>query len=262
MLFGYDPVLLAGILGIVFLGGLVKGTTGFGYAIASTAILAVVLAPAVAVVLMIVPTLAANLSLLRELDRDQLRPCVERFWPFVLAAVVGTLGGMALLGRVPKPVLALGLGGFTLAYVLLTQDRVAVPGEAWVTRTCFRPSTAAKAGLGLVAGLVFGATNVAVQVVAYLDSLDLDHATFVGVLAMILVGISSVRVGAAWALGLFGGADLVWLSVLAAVPGLVGVTAGRWIRARVPTPVLDRLALLLLAVIGAKLVHGGATGLA
>jgi uncharacterized membrane protein YfcA len=261
MIFGYALPLFGAIMAIVFLGGLVKGTTGFGYAIAATAILAAVLGPAVAVVLMILPTLVANLSLLRELDRSELRSCVRRFWPFVVAALVGTLAGMALLGLIPKPVLALGLGGFTLAYVLLTQDRVRVPGEAWVAQTCFRASTGAKLGLGLFAGVVFGASNIAVQVVAYLDSLDLDHGTFVGVLAMILVGISTVRVGAAWTMGLFGSPDLVWLSVVAAVPGLLGVTVGQWVRSRVPTPTLDALALVLLSVIGAKLLHGGATAL-
>lgn len=51
----------------------------------------------------------------------------------------------------------------------------------------------------LLASLIvlFGSSNVAVQVVAYHDSLSLDRHTFVGVLAMILVGISSLRIGIA-----------------------------------------------------------------
>ena len=187
---------------VVFFGGLVKGIAGFGYAIASTALLATFLDPSVAVTIMILPMLAANVSLLSELDRADLSACVRRFWPYVVAALVGTLLGMALLSRVPKPALALGLGVFTFGYVLVTQPYASLPGERWFEDRCFRPGLAAKVGIGLISGVIFGASNVGVQVVAYLDGLSLDRSTFVGVLAMILVGISGLRVGAAWALGL------------------------------------------------------------
>jgi hypothetical protein len=78
---------------------------------------------------------------------------------------------------------------------------------------------------------------------------------------MILVGISTMRVGAAWTMGLFGGSDLLVLSLVAAVPGLAGVVVGQRLRTRVPAATLDALALGLLSVIGLKLVQGGATAL-
>jgi uncharacterized membrane protein YfcA len=263
-----DPQLatLATVCGVVFLGGLVKGTAGFGYAIVSTAVLATLFSPTVAVVVMILPMLAGNIRLLGELERTEIPRCLARFWPYILGAAVGTLAGMALLGRIPRPVLALGLGLFTLAYVVATQPWVALPGEAWVHARCFRPGTAAKLGMGLISGIVFGATNAAVQVVAYLDSLDLDRQTFVGVLAMILVGISLLRLAAAWGLGLFAAGDatpvtLVGLSAFAAVPGLVGVAAGQRLRKRLAERTITAGALLLLTVIGVKLLVDGIGGL-
>jgi len=263
---GIQPMTVLTVLAIVFLGGLVKGTAGFGYAIVSTAVLATLFSPTVAVVVMILPMLAGNLRLLGELDRADLLDCLVRFWPYVLGAAIGTLAGMALLGRIPRPVLALGLGLFTLTYVAASQPWVALPGAAWVRTRCFRPGTAAKLGVGLVSGAVFGATNAAVQVVAYLDSLDLDRSTFVGVLAMILVGISLLRLAAAWGLGLFAAGDatpatLVGLSALAAVPGLVGVAAGQRLRRRLSDRSVTAGALLLLTVIGLKLLADGAAGL-
>jgi len=258
---GLSPAVLVGVLAVVFFGGLVKGTTGFGYAIASTAILASVLSPSVAVVVMILPMLAGNLSLVGELDRSDVRDCVARFWPYVAAAIVGTMGGMALLGRLPRAVLALGLGLFTLSYVAVTQDRVVLPGERWVAETCFQTGFVAKTGLGLVSGLVFGASNVGVQVVAYLDSLDLDRGVFVGVLSMIFVGISTMRVVAAWSLGLFGSPSLFGLSLVAVGPGLAGVAAGGRLRTRVSDATVTAAALGLLTVIGLKLTHAGVTGL-
>jgi uncharacterized membrane protein YfcA len=260
-LLGFDPLVLALVLAIVFFGGLVKGVAGFGYAIASTAILASVLNPSTAVVVMILPMLVANVRLLGELDRDDVSSCIERFWPFVVAALVGTLVGMALLARIPKAVLALVLGVFTLAYVLVSQPYVTLPGESWFVDRCFRPGTLAKATLGLFSGVVFGASNIAVQVVAYLDSLSLDRSTFVGVLAMILVGVSSVRVGAAWYLGLYESTSLVAVSVVAAAPGLLGVAAGNRLRQYLSPSVQTTGALLLLTVIGLKLTSSGLAGL-
>jgi len=263
---GLGPVTVATVSAVVFLGGLVKGTAGFGYAIVSTAVLATLFSPTVAVVVMILPMLVGNLRLVGELDRGAIPGCLARFWPYILGAAAGTLAGMALLGRIPRPVLALGLGLFTLAYVATSQPWVALPGERLVRDRCFRSGTAAKLGVGLVSGAVFGATNAAVQIVAYLDSLDLDRGTFVGVLAMILVGISLLRLAAAWGLGLFGAggtapATLFGLSAFAAVPGLVGVAAGQRLRRRLAERTVTAGALLLLAVIGLKLLVDGVTAL-
>lgn len=259
------PALTTTTLGIVaavvLFGGLVKGTVGFGYAIASTAILATFLDPSTAVVLMILPMLAANLSLLGELRRDELASCIARFWPYVLAAMVGTVLGMLALEAVPAAELTLGLGLFTLAYVLTKQPWVSLPGERWVTETCFTTGLLAKTGLGFLSGVVFGVSNVGVQVVAYLDSLSLDRSTFVGVLAMILVGISGLRVGVAWGLGLYGTGGLLGYSALLALPGVGGVVLGGRLRAHLPERAQLGGVILLLTVIGVRLLSSGFQGL-
>lgn len=248
------------VLLVVALGGLVKGLVGFGYAIAGTAVLASLLSPTTAVALMILPMLGANLRLLGELSESGLRACARRFWPFVAAAVVGTVGGMAALSVVPGRLVATGLGAFTLAYVVLQQDRVPVPGVAAFERTCFVETTSMKVALGLASGVVFGASNAAVQVVAYLDSLDLDRETFAGVLAMILVGVSTVRLGVAWQFGLFEAGNALGVSALAAVPGVAGVAVGEHLRDRVNDAVLAELALALFAVIAVRLLSKGLLG--
>lgn len=252
---------LALVLVVLVAGGLVVGVAGFGGAILWTAGLATLLDPATAVVVVILPMLATNVQLVGELDRGSLSACVERFWPYVLAAVVGTLLGMALLNRIPAAVLALGLGMLTAGYVLGTQPYVTVPGRATFGDRCFRPTVRWKAALGLGSGVVFGASNVAVQVVAYLDALDLDRSTFVGVLALILVGVSVVRVAAAWLLGLYDAPGALPLSVLGVVPGMVGVAAGQRLRPRIPARYQTAGTLLLLSVIAVRLTVTGATRL-
>lgn len=248
------------VLLVVALGGLVKGLVGFGYAIAGTAVLASLLSPTTAVALMILPMLVANVRLLGELTGSGLKSCARRFWPFVAAAVVGTVAGMFALSLVPGRLVAAGLGAFTLAYVLLQQDRVAVPGVAAFERVCFVERTTMKVFLGLASGVVFGVSNAAVQVVAYLDSLDLDRETFAGVLAMILVGVSTVRLGVAWQFGLFSAGGDLYVSALAAVPGVAGVAVGERLRTRFDDGVLAKLALALFAVIALRLLSKGLLG--
>lgn len=249
------------MLAAVALGGLVKGVAGFGYAVTSTALLAVLLEPSAAVTVMILPTLIANVPLIGELERSELSQCVQRFWPFVAAALVGTLAGMAVLDRVPRAWLALGLGVVTFAYVITAQPYRELPRLSGAAKHLFRPGTRTKVLLGLASGVVFGATNIAVQVVAYLDRLDLDRATFVGVLAMVLVGISSVRVGAAWTIGLYGTGSLLALSTVAVLPGVAGVAAGSRIRPAIPERYQTAGTMLLLTVIAARLTSAGLGGL-
>ena len=69
MILGVSPELFVLIGTILFVGGLVTGVTGFGYALISTTTLAVVLDPQTAVVLMIIPVIIANIDLVGELER-------------------------------------------------------------------------------------------------------------------------------------------------------------------------------------------------
>lgn len=256
-----DTVILAAlVVGIVVFGGFIKGLAGFGFALVGTAMLAVVMDPMQAVVVMILPMLAADVSLVSELDRDILRSCIVRFWPYVFMAMAGTALGMVLLDLIPARMLRLGLGILTLGYVVLHQTWIYIPGLTWFTGRCFRPSRTAQSALGLVSGLVFGGTNVGVQMVAYLEYLQLSRSTFVGVLAMIMVGISTLRVGIAGALGMYETGSVLILSVLAVLPGLLGVFIGGKLRHRTQEDTMDLLVLLLLSVVGISLVAGGVFG--
>ena len=256
---GFAAPLLALVLAVVFLGGAVKGVVGFGYSVASTAVLALFIEPTTAVVLMIVPMLVGNVSLVRELSRDGLVSCVDRFWPYVAAAVAGVVAGMLFLDRVPRAWLALALGVLVLGYVAAKQDAVALPVA--LPAGCFTERPLVKVGMGLASGGIFGASNVGIQTVIYLDRLDLDRATFVGVLSMFLAVLSMVRVGMAMSLGLYdAGGGLLALSLVAAVLGLAGVGVGRRSRHVLPDRLCEVGVLAIFLVVGLRLTYGGAIG--
>ena len=257
---GFSLTFVALVVTTVFLGGTIRGVAGFGYEIAGTAVLTTFLDPSEAVAVMIIPLLTASLSLVGELETSELRPCVARFWLFLLTAVVGTVLGMVALGAFEVAPLKLGIGVVTLAYVGSKQGIFAVPGTARFRKVCFTEGAVMKATLGFVSGLLFGATNVSVQVVEYLDSLELDRSTFVGVLSMVLVGLSTARVGFAWLLGLYGSVGLLAVSVVAAVPGIAGVHLGSGVRRRLPDRLCEVTGAFLLSVVGVWLVVVGAGG--
>ena len=252
------PTDLLLLVAVVVVAGAVNGVAGFGFALVGTAALAAVVdRPATAVVVMIVPILAVNLSLVRELSAAELRRCARRFGPLVGAALVGTLAGLVVLDRLPAGPLRIGLGLLSLGFVATRQRAVALPGRSAVERRCFAESTPAMVGVGLVSGLLFGGTNVGVQLIAYLRSRGLAHATFVGVVAMVFLGLNAVRVGAAGLLGLYPSRAVALASVAAAVPALAGVAVGRRLRARVRESWRRRVVLGLLVVVGVRLVAGG-----
>jgi uncharacterized membrane protein YfcA len=254
MVFGFSTEIIVLIAIIVFFAGIVTGLTGFGYALIGTVGSAAVLGPQQAIVLMIIPVFASNVPLLGELDHEQLLTCGRRFASFIVAAAVGTIIGMAVLQWVPTAILMFGLGVFTLGYVAFTQDTVPIPGKGHVTSNYFEHHANAQLGIGFGSGLIFGASNVGVTVVAYLDSLDLRRSIFVGVAALIFLGISSLRVGAAWVFDLYGTGALVWLSLGAAIVGLVGVESGQRIRHLLPDQYIEEAILGLLIIIGIRLI--------
>ena len=256
---GVSTVVLTSIGIILFCGGTVKGAAGFGYGMVSLSLLTVVVSPQVAVILMIVPPIVANLDLVRELDRADVKRCGRRFSSFIVGAIGGTLLGMALLTRLPTAALTFVIGLIVLTYVLFRQETIAVP----LPRTehlglrYFRPSRSTKAGFGFAGGLVFGGASLGVLMVTYLDSLKLERSLFVGTVAMIFLGISTVRIGTAWILGLYGSAALLILSIGAAVPGVLGVATGARVRHTLPDRYIEAGVHLLLTVAGLKLILEG-----
>ena len=256
MIAGFSPSLLVILAVVLLVSGMVNGLAGFGFALVGTMALATVIEPATAVVLMIIPILSANATLVSELSARELTRCGRRFWPLILAALAGTIIGMAVIDRLPGAPVRVGLGLITLAFVGSRQSVLPLPsldGDSGIDRE----GTVVMLVVGGGSGLLFGATNVGVQLVAYLRSFDLSHGLFVSVVAMVFLGINGVRVGAAGVLGLYPSAAVAALSVAAVVPSVLGVAIGRRLRQRVDSRHRAIAVLGLLSLIGVRLVLGG-----
>jgi len=251
------PPTIAIVTVVIVVAGATNGVAGFGFAVVGTMALATMIDPATAVVFMIVPILAVNVSLVRDLTREELRTCSQRFWPLIGAALVGTVVGMGLLDRVPEAPLRVGLGLLTLGFVVSAQRRFPLPGWLVVGNSAVAKTRLGMVGVGGVSGVLFGGTNVGVQLIAYLRSFDLSHGLFIGVVAMVFLGLNGIRVAVAGAFGLYPGTTALLASVVAAVPAVLGVAIGKRLRVAVSERLRRIVVLSLLTVIGFRLIAGG-----
>jgi uncharacterized membrane protein YfcA len=253
--FGWQTIVLA--TGVLVVAGATNGLAGFGFALVGTMALASMIDPATAVVFMILPVFAVNLSLVRELSGNDLRTCGRRFGPLIGAALVGTIIGMAVLRSVPSDPFRVVLGVVTLGFVATAQHSIPLPDLTSARSTSISHSRAGMLGVGSVSGLLFGGTNVGVQLIAYLRSFDLSHGLFVGVVALVFLGLNGIRVVIAALFGLYSSPTILLASVVATVPAVLGVAAGKRVRTRISERVRRFIVLGLLTVVGIRLVGGG-----
>lgn len=74
---------------------------------------------------------------------------------------------------------------------------------------------------------------------------------------MILVGISGLRVGLTWTLGMYQSGGLLFYSAIVSVPEFMGVVLGKELRVYVPDEYEQAGVLVLLSIIGIRLTSKG-----
>src|SRR5258708_19236402 len=88
------PILMF-IAGCLVLAGFVKGVAGLGLPAISMGLLALVMTPADAASVLILPTVATNIWQMAA--GPSLKPIVARLWPVLLGVICGTLAGAGWL---------------------------------------------------------------------------------------------------------------------------------------------------------------------
>lgn len=208
---------------VFVLAGFAKGIIGLGLPTIAMGLLAVVLPPAEAAALLILPSLVTNVWQMA--DGPHLGHLLRRLWPLNLGVCVGTWLGAALLagfgGRHGE--LALGLSLVAYAVSGLAALRLVVP-------------RAAEPLLGPVAGAVTGGITAATGVfvipaVPYLQAIGLQKDELVQALGLSFT-VSTVALAVALAGADAFAPDLVLPSLLALVVALAGMRLGQAVRAR------------------------------
>jgi uncharacterized membrane protein YfcA len=237
------------LIGVFLLAGLAKGLTGMGLPAIGIALLSLMIPPAQAAALVVVPSLATNVW--QALDGPALRPLARRLWPMLAALVLGTWGSATLIGGPGAAWGGAALGTALVAYAALGLSPLRLPLASPRAEPWLGPAA------GAATGLVTAATGVFVlPSVPYLQALGLQKDGLVQALGLTF---TVATLALAWALagaGMLGGGALggSFLALAATIPGLV---AGQRLR-RALRPEPFRLCFLAaLGLLGAHLVLRG-----
>lgn len=226
------------------LAGFVKGVIGLGLPTVAMGVLSLVMTPAKAASLLIVPSLVTNLWQLAAGPHPG--ALARRLWTMMAGIVLGTLATAGLIqgegaGRAQG---ALGVALVAYAILGLSAARFSVPpkAERWLSPL-----------VGAATGLTAGATGIfTIPAVPYLGALGLRRDELIQALGLsFTVSTAALAVGLA-AGGAFQGA-VAGASLLALVPALGGMALGGWVRGRVSELAFRRCFFLGLLALGVHL---------
>jgi uncharacterized protein len=229
------------------LGGFVKGVVGLGLPTVAMGLLGVLMLPAQAAALLVLPSLITNMW---QLGGPGLLALLRRLTPMLIGVCVGT---WAASGSISSQVdghgasmASLGLGVMLILYAVLGllnfKPSVQSRQERWLGPV-----------VGVATGMVTAVTGVfVIPAVPYLQALGMEKDELVRALGISFL-VSTVAL--AFALGQGGALRSTVLigSALAVVPALGGMGIGQWVRQRVQAQTFKKIFFFGLLVLGAYL---------
>lgn len=239
-----SPMMWA-IVGLVFImAGFVKGVVGVGLPTVAIGLLSVVMAPAQAAAILIIPSFVTNIWQL--LAGPSFRALLNRLWTMMVGVAVGTIatGDMLTSSANALALTALGIVLIIYAVLGLAQFRFQVgpANERWMSPA-----------VGMLTGLFNGATGVfVIPAVPYLQSLNLEKEDLIQALGLSFT-VSTIALAAALiggqgqqasSVALFGG------SVLALFPAIVGMFLGQWLRSKMSVQTFRKVFFIGLLILG------------
>ncbi len=237
---------LGGLVGLVFLAaGAVKGVSGMGLPTLSMALLGLFMPPAAAATLMVLPSLATNVT---QCIGPHAKSLARRIWPMWLGLVGGTIfspfAGLAGLGEGAR----LLLGTVLLVYGAWGLTKPSLPD--------MRAHPMLAGGVaGALSGLLAASTGVFVMpLVPYLQTLRLSSAELIqalGLTFMIATLALTIRLGHTGVATI--SADLASLAI-ATGAAFVGLFVGTALRNRMQPAVFQRALYTVFCLLGAVMI--------
>ena len=236
-----SAAIIAHILAVFVAAGFVKGMVGMGLPAVAMGLLCIVMPPAQAASVLILPTIITNIWQL--VGGPAFGPLLRRLWLLMAGTCLGIWLGSGLMTGPHSRTAALGLGCVLAVYAVMglasIRMSVAARQEPWLSPI-----------VGIATGLIAGATGVfAFPLVPYLASLRLDREHLIQALGLSFMA-STLALGAS----LIGREAFAWSlalpSAMALVPALIGMAAGQWLRRRVREESFRRVFLVGLFSLG------------
>ena len=243
-----SAAILAATAGAFVLAGFVKGVIGLGLPTVSIGLLGLLLTPAQAAAILVVPSLVTNIW--QAMAGGGVVALARRLWPMLTGICIGTFIGAALLPHDDsgRATVWLGLALTVYAAFGLVKGNFAVPprAETW---------------LGLLMGAATGAVTAATGIFVmpgtpYVQSLTFERDKMVQALGLSFT-VSTVTLAMALAYGGQVRTSLAWPSLVALVAALAGMGLGQLIRGKVKAETFRLCFFIGLLLLGAHLALRG-----
>lgn len=239
---GLDAWTVVAAVGIVLLGGMVSGVTGFGFGLVIVPIMLTIFPPATVVAVNRALGLVTGAVILGADRRHVDRSAVVRLIPW---AVAGLPVGILVLKRVDGSVIRLLAGGVVIAFAALAASGRRLPG---MTSRCAAPVAGFSGG---VLGTSIGMSGP--PVVLLFSGRDMTPMAFRATITGYFVVLDFVAVPLLIASGAVGWHEVRIAGALLPV-ALIGRSLGRILGMRVERERFRRLTLGLLIVTGLSAV--------
>ena len=215
---------IAEIAGIFLLAGLVKGVVGLGLPTVAIGLLGLMMAPAQAAALLVVPSLVTNIW--QAAAGAALWPLVKRLWTMFVGIFAGTWLTGGIITGADSALATAALGSALIVYAAFGLSRfefsLSPAAERWLA-----------APVGLTTGLVAGATGIfTLPAVPYLQAIGLQKDDLVQALGLSFT-VSTLSLAAALANGGALHTGQFVGSGIALAASLAGMGLGQFVRVRV-----------------------------
>jgi uncharacterized protein len=227
------------------LGGMLKGATGAGAPVLAVPALAAIFDVQTAVVLLLLPNLLTNLWQLRQY-RENL-PGRGFLVSFIGTGLIGVAMGTWMLTSLPSETLSLGVAVVVVLYIAF---RLARPD--W--KLAMRTGRLLSAPAGFASGILQGASGISAPVsITFLNALKLGRSSFIATISLLFLAFVLVQIPMLAMSGLLS-VKLGLMSLLAVVPIFAAMPLGAMLARRLSPEVFDRVILVFLGVLAAKLL--------
>jgi uncharacterized membrane protein YfcA len=238
----YSPWIIAWCALAMACGGFIKGALGVGTPLLTVPMMAMVLPPQMAVVMMAMPVIVANLWQVK--DAGHPGKTLIRFWPALVALLLGTWFGVKVLKGIDERMLLYVVGILVICFTLLQASprKITIPVR-WEKVGGFIFCSVS----GIIGGLssMFGP-----MMILYLVSItNLNKNEFVGTISFFYIIAVIPWVLVMGALGVLN-IELAISSSLLVIPLCAGLIGGRAIRKSIEEALFKKLVMVILIVSG------------
>jgi hypothetical protein len=241
-LFETTPLLTAAVFALA---GVVKGVVGLGLPTISMALLALLMSPAEAAALLIVPSLVTNVWQIRPLAA--LRPMLRRLGPMQAGVCIGTLAGAWIFGAPAGRWAMVSLGVALIGYAAW-----GISGARWIGAP--RAERWLGPAIGAATGLVTAMTGVfVIPAVPYLQALGLQRNALIQAMGISFT-VSTLALAAGLYFNVHYSSAMLGASSLMLLPALAGMQAGQFLRTRLSPSLFRQCFLGSLALLGLHMI--------